>query len=168
MALVTLLKHSHPPLLALLPAWLPLQPPSPALGVWGEGSASRLGVFAQKRCQSSWGVRLWALPRSSWPGTGPVSVRAVFVLIAQSCATLCDRMDCSLPGSSVHGILQARILEWVAFPSPGDLSNPGIGPESPALPADSLPSEPPRKPLEGLGNSFVIVSTLLKLTHLRN
>ena len=33
---------------------------------------------------------------------------------AQSCLTLCDPMDCSLPGSSVHGILQARILEWVA------------------------------------------------------
>ena len=36
---------------------------------------------------------------------------------AQSCPTLCDPMDCSLPGSSVHGILQARILEWVATPS---------------------------------------------------
>ena len=36
--------------------------------------------------------------------------------VAQSCPTLCDSMDYSLPGSSVHGILQARILEWVAFP----------------------------------------------------
>ena len=34
----------------------------------------------------------------------------------QSCLTLCDPMDCSVPGSSVHGILQARILEWVAVP----------------------------------------------------
>ena len=34
---------------------------------------------------------------------------------AQSCSTLCDPMECSLPGSSVHGILQARILEWVAI-----------------------------------------------------
>ena len=34
--------------------------------------------------------------------------------VAQSCPTLCDPVDCSLPGSSVHGILQARILEWVA------------------------------------------------------
>ena len=38
------------------------------------------------------------------------------VLVAQSCLTLCDRMDCSLAGSSVHGILQARILEWVVIP----------------------------------------------------
>ena len=35
--------------------------------------------------------------------------------VAQSCLTLCDPMDCSLPGSSLHGILQARILEWIAI-----------------------------------------------------
>ena len=35
--------------------------------------------------------------------------------VAQSCPTLCDPMDCSLPGSSVHGVLQARVLEWVAI-----------------------------------------------------
>ena len=39
----------------------------------------------------------------------------VCVLATQSCLTLCDPMDCSLPGSSVHGIFQARILEWVAI-----------------------------------------------------
>ena len=40
----------------------------------------------------------------------------VCVLVAQPCPPLCETMDCSLPGSSVHGILQARILEWVAIP----------------------------------------------------
>ena len=60
----------------------------------------------------------------------------------QSCPTLGDPMDCSPPGSSVHGILQARILDWLPFPSPGNLSNPGIESRSPALQADSLPSEP--------------------------
>ena len=44
----------------------------------------------------------------------------------QSCLTLCDSMDCSPPGSSVHGILQARLLEWVAMPSSRDLPDPGI------------------------------------------
>ena len=39
------------------------------------------------------------------------------VLVAQSCLTLCDPMDCSPPGSSIHGIRQARILEWVSMPS---------------------------------------------------
>ena len=56
-------------------------------------------------------------------------------------------MDCSLPGSSVHGILRASILEWVAFPSPGYVSGPGIEPGSPALQADSLPTELQGKPL---------------------
>ena len=53
----------------------------------------------------------------------------------------CNPMDCSLPGSYVHGILQARILEWVAISSPGDLLNPGIDPSSPALRAGSLLTE---------------------------
>ena len=42
----------------------------------------------------------------------------------QSCSTLCDLVDCSLPGSSVHGILQARILEWIAMPSSRRSSRP--------------------------------------------
>ena len=46
--------------------------------------------------------------------------------LLQSCPTLCDPMDCNPPGSSVHGILQARILEQMPFPSPGDLSDPRI------------------------------------------
>ena len=46
------------------------------------------------------------------------------VLPAQLCPTLCDRMDCSLLGSSVHGILQARILEWVAYPFSRGSSQP--------------------------------------------
>ena len=56
-------------------------------------------------------------------------------------------MDCSLPGFSVQGILQARILEWVAMPPPGDFPDPGIEPESPALQEGSLLSEPPGKPV---------------------
>ena len=107
-------------------------------------------------------------------------------LVSQSCLTLCNPVDCSLPGSSVHGdspgkntvvgclaLLQGifptqgsnsglphcrrilyhlshqgspRILEWVASPSPGDLSNPGIKPGSPELQLDSLPAELPGTP----------------------
>ena len=59
------------------------------------------------------------------------------VKLAQLCPTLCNPMD-----YTVYGILQARILEWVAVPSP----NPGIEPGSPALQADSLPTELPGKP----------------------
>ena len=48
------------------------------------------------------------------------------VLVAQSCLTLCDPMDCSPPVSSVHGILQERILEWAAGIFPIQGSNPGL------------------------------------------
>ena len=63
------------------------------------------------------------------------------VLVAQSCLTLYHPMDYSLPDSSVHGILQPRILEWVAIPFSRDLPNPGIEPVSPTLQA-VVPSEP--------------------------
>ena len=56
--------------------------------------------------------------------------------IAQSCPTLCNPMDCSLQDSSIHGIFQARELEWVAIPSPGELPDPGNEPVSPALQVD--------------------------------
>ena len=54
-------------------------------------------------------------------------------------------MDCSLSGSSVHRIFQARVLEWIAISFSMDLPDPKIEPGSPALQADVLPSEPPGK-----------------------
>ena len=74
---------------------------------------------------------------------------------AQSCLILCDPMDCSPPVSSVHGILQARILEWVAIPFSTGSSNPGIKPGSPALQADSLLSVPPGKPDNVYGHHLI-------------
>ena len=76
----------------------------------------------------------------------------VKVLVTQLCLSLWDPMDYSPSGSSGYGILQARILKWIAIPSPGDLPNPRIEPGSPALQADSLPSEPPGKPKEFQGS----------------
>ena len=69
--------------------------------------------------------------------------------VTQSCPTLCDPMDCSLPGSSIHGIFQARYWSGLPFPSPGGLPDPGIEPRSLALQADALPSETPEKPPRG-------------------
>ena len=63
----------------------------------------------------------------------------VKVLIAQFCLTLCDPIECSLPGSSVCEIVRARIRP------PRILPNPGIEPRSPALQTNSLLSEPPDK-----------------------
>ena len=66
--------------------------------------------------------------------------------VAQSCPTLFDLMDCSPPGSSVHGFSRQEYWSGLPFPSPGDLPDPGIEPRSPALEADTLTSEPPGKP----------------------
>ena len=66
------------------------------------------------------------------------------MFVAHSCLTVCDSTDCSPPVSSVHGIAQATILEWVAI----SFSRGSFQPRSPALQADSLPSEPPRKPYQ--------------------
>ena len=67
----------------------------------------------------------------------------------QSCPTLCDPVDCSPPVSSVHGISQERIVEWVAIPPPGDLPNLGMEPmslASAALAGRFFTTEPPGKP----------------------
>ena len=77
----------------------------------------------------------------------------VTVLVAQPCPTLCNSMNCNLPGSSVYGILQARILEWIAVPFSRGSSQPRIEPRSHiagGLQVDSWPSEPPGK-LKNIG-----------------
>ena len=86
--------------------------------------------------------QLFASDGQSIGVSGSASVLPVCVLVTQSCPPLCNPMDCSLPGSSVNGILQARILEWVAVPFSRGSSWPrNQTPRSPALQADSLPTE---------------------------
>ena len=77
----------------------------------------------------------------------------VKVLVSQWC--LCDPMDYTLPGSSVHGILHGLLC-----PSPGDLPDPRIKPGSSALQADSLLSESPGKPSEN--NNFALKKSCKK------
>ena len=81
-------------------------------------------------------------------------VKEVKVLFAQLYPTLCDPMDCSLPGSSVHSISQAVSCHWseLPFPSPGDLPVPGITPM--ALPVVSLLSESQGKPIQPIALAF--------------
>ena len=67
-------------------------------------------------------------------------------LVTKLCLTLCDPMHCNLPGSYVHGISQARILEWLPFPFLEDLPDSGIKPESSALGGGFFTTEPPGKP----------------------
>ena len=79
---------------------------------------------------------------------------AVMCLVTQSCPILCDPMDCS-PDRLLcpWGFSQQEYWSGLPCPPPGDLPNPGTEPRSPALQADSLPSEPPGKPVNtGVGS----------------
>ena len=79
---------------------------------------------------------------------------AVVVLVAKSCPTLCDLMDCSLPGSSVTGISQVR-KSGLPFPSPGDLPNPGIQPMSPSLAGGFFTAEPSGRQIQDSSKTLV-------------
>ena len=79
----------------------------------------------------------------------------------------CNPMDCSLPGSSVHGILQARILEWVAIPFSRGYFQLRINLCLPSLQADSLPSEPPGSPPKWKDNTNVERFIAKKLVFLK-
>ena len=72
--------------------------------------------------------------------------------VVQSCLTLCNPMD-----YTVCGILWARILEWVPFPSPVDLPNSGIKPRSPALQVDSLPAKSQGKFILNMSNEVFML-----------
>ena len=89
------------------------------------------------------------------------SSSVVCVLVAQSCPTPCEPVDCSPPGSSVHRILQARILEWVAFPFSKGSSQPRDQTQVSTLQADSLPAGPPGKPKNtGVGSQSLLQGNL--------
>ena len=72
-------------------------------------------------------------PEKIFLGLACLTHNNIVVLEAKSCPTLCDPMDCSPPGSSIHGVLQARIVQWAAILHPGGLPNLGITLRSPAL-----------------------------------
>ena len=98
------------------------------------------------------GLETWVLLPTSG-NTFSVPLRLTMCCAVLSLVQLCNPMDYSPAGSSVHGILQARILEWLPSSPPGDFTNPGIEHRSLVLQADSLPSEPPGKPKNtGVGN----------------
>ena len=67
--------------------------------------------------------------------------------VVQSCPTLSDPLDCSLPGSSIHGIFRQQYWSWVPLPSPGNLPDPEIKPKSLVWQADSLPLSHQRSPI---------------------
>ena len=97
----------------------------------GEGS-DRAGLTSSRinrnEPEAVWGSeQVLVLPLSLWGLLGSYLTSPWLCVRVQSCLTLCDPLACSSPGSSVHGIPQARILEWVAFPFSRGFSCPRDG-----------------------------------------
>ena len=115
---------------------------------WGKDYAPGVGRAATNLLRSLWTIDLGSPVSVSsfinfalrklwhfWPWN-KLCLCVSLCVQTQSCLTLCDPMDCSMPGFSVLGIFQEGILEWVAISFlhiPGDLPNPGIKPRSPSL-----------------------------------
>ena len=95
-------------------------------------------------CPPGWGSITWSPSQGPVEGFGPAVCACS---VAQLCLTLCNPLDCSPPGSSVHGISQARILEWVAISSFSLSSWLRIQPASPALADGFFTAEPLGKPM---------------------
>ena len=95
--------------------------------------------------------------------------RSKEVLVAQSCPTLCNSMDCSLSDSSIHGSLQERILEWVAMPFSRGSSQPSCWMLVSRIflhwQMGSLPLVPPGKPLLYIENSKYMVYVVIKVKY---
>ena len=115
-------------------------------GRW-EGQLLKEGVRSQGQDAVPWAFPLGA--------SGSFSFKAYSIVLqcSYSCLTLCDPMDCSLPGSSVYEISQQAYWSGLPFPSPGYLPDPGIEPWSPALEAGTLTSEPP-------GRAYLLMCSL--------
>ena len=107
----------------------------------------------------------WVTPSLWAPLSSSTKCEWQFLCCATSYPTLCDSMDCSPTGSSVHGILQAWILEGLPCPLPGDLPHSGIKPASPALQASSLPLSHWGSPSEPLGYLKNVMNFKQPLAH---
>ena len=103
-------KKAVRPCSAVPAAWLP----------WLSGSAQCVFLLWRHQCLMGWYQNSLLLGVNFYLLKDCVCVRA-HVCMLSSLWLFCDPVDCSPPGSSVHGISQARILEWVPFPPPGDL-----------------------------------------------
>ena len=118
-------------------------------GVGGGGRFKREGIYVYLRLIH---VEVWQKTKFckaiifQWKNESSIWLKYVKVLVAQSCQTLCDPIDWSSPGSSVHDIIQARILKWVAISFSRGTSHPRDQTHASCITGRSLPSEPPGKP----------------------
>ena len=98
-----------------------------------------------------WGIwRGTGCKEARWGKRRLLSLMKVKVLVAQSCLTLCNPMDCSPPSCSIHGIFQTRILEWVAISFSRVSSQPRDQTRVSLIVGRLLPSELPGKPQSSL------------------
>ena len=117
----------------------------------GNGNAFQYSCLENPMDRGAWWATVYGVTESDLT-TKTSYAFSVSTCHSLLCLTLRDPTDCSPPGSSAHGICQARILvtkmarRGLPSPSPGDLPNPETEPVSPTLLADSLPPEPPGKP----------------------
>jgi len=80
-------------------------------------------------------------------------------LVAKSCLTFCNTVDCSPPGCSAHGCPRQEYWNALPFPSPRNLPDPGIEPQGPALQVDSFTAEPLGKPMCVYTHTYMYVYT---------
>ena len=108
------------------------------------------GIEPRSTCTAGRLFTVWATREAHEGKSGQQLVCVLSILfykyfcccsVTESCLPLCDPMDCNSPGFSIHGILQARILEWVAISFFKGSSQPWDGTGSPTLQADALTSE---------------------------
>ena len=121
----------------------------------GNGNPRQCSCLGNPRDAGAWWAAVYGVAKSQTRlkrlSSSSIDI-GIHARSLQSCPTLCDLMDCSLPGVSVQGIFQARILEWVALPASRGSSLPGIEPASLMYPALASGSSP-------LGSPYVDLCT---------
>ena len=113
-------------------------------------------------------LRLHCCPADRLINTSVLDSGSPCMLRHFSSVRLCNSTDCSPPGSSAHGILQARILEWVVMPSSRGFPHPGMEPESlvsPALAGRFFTTASPGKPLDSIYTCKCTILVFLLLTY---
>ena len=129
----------------------------------GCGSVMGSVIPTSNRWWTLWGILCVSVPcvnNKCYDCWNKFSKQGEYLTCPRICVcsvSLCGHMDCSPQGSFVHGIFQAKILEWLPFPSPGDLPNPGIKRASPAFAGRFFTTAPPGKPHPGICKPIVML-----------
>ena len=137
------------------------------MGSFVSASLSSNSLYSSSCCRHvcAWVILSGFLEEPWVHGLSSRSIASVYMLSLQSSLTLFDPMDCSPPGSSVHGILQARILEWVAMPSSRGSSQPRnqnfVSCDS-CIAGGFFTTEPPGKPVSSVQLSCSVMSDSLQ------